>query len=269
WSVTGVQTFALPISVLADCGLQQRPDRVHIGIDRRDRGGGGREGGGGRKNVQDRFQRRRGRQHLLPERRAGHVGDRVRRRLLPEPLVVGEEEALVLPDRPAKIATRLILAQRRQGCGAERPAGEHRVVLVIEESPAVKRIGAGLGDNVYLSAAGGAAFRGVDGGIHAEFGHRIQRDAQARVRFLGLLLDAAVVDTVEGVVVIVDRAPGETDVALIASAAAACVDSTRRQRHQVGPVAAVQRNAAHLLFPDYAADFGRGAVHLHGGARDI
>src|SRR5205814_1852613 len=102
-------------------------------------------------------------------------------------------------------------------------------------------------DDVNLAAGGRATFGGVHGGVDAEFGDRVQRDSQAGVRFFGLLLDAAIVDAVQGVIVIVARAPGETDVALVAAAAAAGVDRAWHEQHQVGPVAAVQRNAPHLL----------------------
>src|SRR5205814_377574 len=159
-----------------------------------------RIGGGAGIGIEDRGERRRGRQRPLPKRRARHEPKWSRRRVLPKRLVVREEEAAVLYDRSAKITAELILVQRRQGSRAEWPAGVHPVIAVELEPGTVKRVCTRFGDNVDLPAAAGAALRGVDSGIDAEFGDRIERDAEPRIRFLRLLLDAGVVDAIEGIV---------------------------------------------------------------------
>ena len=66
-------------------------------------------------------------------------------------------------------------------------------------------VGAGLRDHVDLRAAGRAGFGGVVGGADAELGDGVEGDVQARVGLLGLFLDAAGVDAVEGEVAVVER----------------------------------------------------------------
>jgi len=80
----------------------------------------------------------------------------------------------------------------------------------------MKLVGTCFRDQVDLRATRRAAFGCVRGGTYAEFGDRLQRDVQVRIGFLRLLLDAAGVNAIEGIVFVIQRPAIESDVVLIA-----------------------------------------------------
>jgi hypothetical protein len=109
-------------------------------------------------------------------------------------------------------------SKRGNGRAVKWRPGVQRIVAQRIERAAVKIVGAGLGDHLHLDASGRSALRRVDRGAHAELGDRIERDVEARLGLLRLLLHAVVVDAVERVVGIVDRVAVEADAALRAVA---------------------------------------------------
>ena len=113
---------------------------------------------------------------------------------------------------------------------------------------------AGFGNHGDLRAAGGATLSRIVGGAHAELGNGIQRDVEPGFGLLGLLLNAGIVDAVEGVIGVVDGVAVEADVPL---RTVARVDGAWRQQHQAGPIAAADWNLFNLLLLDQATDFGR------------
>src|SRR5262249_53892765 len=130
------------------------------------------------------------------------------------------------------------------------------------EEAAVKLIGSRLRYNVDLSSAGGAAFRRVIRGADAEFLNGIERDIQAGIGLLGLLLNTASVDTVKGKGAVVEGVAVKTDAPL---RTVTIVDGAGCQQHQTGPVPATDGNLFDLFGFDYAGDFCRGAIHRLGG----
>ena len=87
------------------------------------------------------------------------------------------------------------------------------------------------------------AFGGVVRGADAELGDGVQRDVEARIGLLRLLLHAAGVDAVESEVAVVERVADESDAAL---RAVTVIDGSRREQHQAGPVAAADGNLLDL-----------------------
>ncbi len=211
----------------------------------------------GRVCVHQGFQHRRLGDDFRTKRRIGDETDLCDPQVLPQALVVYEEERLVLLDGTAEVRAKLMQREGWDGGAIERRAGIQRIVPCRIKRAAVKRVGSGLRNHVDLNAAGRAAFRGVDRRADAELGDRIEGDVQPRFRLLRLLLNTVVVDAVESVVGIVDRVTIEPNAAL---RAVTVVNRAGRQHHQTGPVTAADRNLLDLLFFDQPTDFRRGAV---------
>ena len=99
-------------------------------------------------------------------------------------------------------------------------------------------VGAGLGDHIYLATGLGAVFRVVQGAADTIFFDCVLRDLQARLRFLGLLLDSAGVNAVNLKIVVVACSSCEANGSLIA---ATIVLGERSEESETGPVTPVVR----------------------------
>src|SRR2546423_13816134 len=93
----------------------------------------------------------------------------------------------------------------------------------------MKLVRAALGDDADLTASGRSTLRRVESRADTEFGNRFERNLQPRFRLLGLFLDSAGIDAVEGEVVVVARAAVEANVAF---GPARSVDRSGREHHQ-------------------------------------
>ena len=94
--------------------------------------------------------------------------------------------------------------ERSDGGAFEPRAGTQFVVAQGVETAAVVVVAADFGDHADLRAAGRAGLGGVHGGADAELGNGVERDVQAPVSLVGLLLDAAGIDAVEGEVAVIE-----------------------------------------------------------------
>src|SRR6267142_6176718 len=104
--------------------------------------------------------------------------------------------------------------KRRDLRTVERRACIERVVAHGIECAPVIAISAGLRHNIDLRAARGAAFGSIDRGAHTELGYSIQRNVEAGVGLLRLLLHAAGVKSIERKIAFVQGMPVEADAAL-------------------------------------------------------
>jgi len=197
-----------------------------------------------RPRVENRFENRRAREYFGSKCRVRHEADDGLRQALSDAFVIHEEERAIPRNRSAEVRTELVHAERRDLRGVEWRARIQRVVAKELEGCTVKNVRAGLRDGVHLRAAGRAAFGRVHGRLHSKLRDRFERNVQARIGLLTLLLDAGRIDAVEGEVVVVASPSDESDVAL---AAAAGIDGARGERLERGPVAAVDRNVVELL----------------------
>ena len=211
----------------------------------------------GRVSIHQRLEHGGCRDYLRAKRRVGHVADLRDSQILPQSLVVHEEESLVLLDRAAEAGAELVQGERRNGRTVKGRPGIQRVVTQRVERAAVKLIGSGFGNHLHLHAARGTAFRAVHRGADAELGDRIERDVQSRFGLLRLFLHAIVIDAVKRIVRVVDGVAVKADIAL---RAVAVIHRARRQHHEAGPVSATHGNFLDLLGFDQAAHFRRTPV---------
>ncbi len=216
--------------------------------------------------VQNRLERRRRRQNPGAERCVRHEVDERHAQVLSQAFVVGEEKRLVLLDGAAQAGAELVQRKRRNRCAVERGAGIESVVAERVERAAVILVRASLRDHVDLGAARRAALGGIDRRTDAKLGDGVECDVQPGLGLLGLLLNAVVVDAVEGVVGVIDGMPVEADTAL---GAVAVVDGPGSEQHQAGPVPSADGKLFDLLRFNQPADLGRGPVHRFQGRRNL
>ncbi len=185
-----------------------------------------------------------------------------RRLQLAKPLVADEEESLVLDDRTAESHSVLSHAEWRNG----RVSIQVEVIEVtriedgipdIAEGRAVPVIRARLGFYVDLAARLCAVFRVVQSAVDAIFLDCVLGNLQTRLRLLGLLLNAASIDTVNLEVVVVSCAAGEADRSLIA---ATVILGERCEEGETSPVTPVVGKVCDLVLPDDRGRLGGGAV---------
>ncbi len=118
-------------------------------------------------------------------------------------------------------------------------------------------IGARLGDHVDLATRLGAIFRIVQSAADAIFLDCVLRNLQARLRFLGLFLNAACVHAVNLKIIVVARSSCEANGSLIA---ATVILGERREQRETGPVAPVVREIRDLTRINDGGRFGGTAV---------
>ena len=124
-------------------------------------------------------------------------------------------------------------------------------------------VGAVLGLDVDLAAGLRAIFRIVQRAVDAILLNGVLRNLQAGLRFLSLLLNAAGVDAVNLKVVVVARAAGKANGALIA---AAVILSEGREQGEAGPVAPVVGQIRDLIGANDRGRFGGTAVRRRADA---
>ena len=120
-----------------------------------------------------------------PHARGRHRGDDRAALVLPQPLVVAEEERLVPEDRTAERAAELVRVEGRLGGGEEVP-GVERLVAVVLEHRAAELVGARADAQVHDGPAEHAELRRRIVGLHLEFLDRFERgrDVDERVQRL-------------------------------------------------------------------------------------
>ena len=95
-----------------------------------------------------------------------------------------------------------------------------------------------------MRATGSARFRGCKHRIDAEFLDGVERNSQTNIRLLGLIYNVRCVDAVVSKVVVVASATGRSNRTLVTASG---IDSTRHERREGCPIAAVERQLLYLL----------------------
>ncbi len=194
-------------------------------------------------------------------------------------LIVGEEEDLVVANRPAEGSAKLVLAEGAAR-GREVVAGIEIGVAQEVEGAAVKAVGAGLGDDADLAAAE-LAILGVEvAGDDAELGDGVEvgDDGGAGV---DVFFDVAAVDAEEvgELALPVDRdGAGIESAGGIEDGGAHVLhggggdggrgSNASLQREQIGVAAAVERHRGHLPAGDDLAHLRAGGFDVRGVVAD-
>ena len=177
---------------------------------------------------------------------SGTVVTMVRPRFSNRPFVAAEEEQVVGAERAAQRAARLVAAECRLLVDVEVVAGVEGVVAVEQEAGAGEPVGAGLGDDVDLAAGGAAVLGAVAVRGEAELADRLhpqRRAGGAAGRAVGeVVLQRAVEQVDVGARVLAIDAHRQAVRHHRAVVAVRERVDRRQQLHQVGVVAAVDRN---------------------------
>ena len=130
----------------------------------------------------------------------------------------------------------------------------------------MKIIRARFSDYVYLAARLSAVFRIVQSAVDAIFLNCVLGNLQTSLRLLRLLLNTAGVDAVNLKVIVVSRAAGKANGALIA---ATVVLSKGGEKRETSPVAPVVGKICDLIRVNHRGRFCGTAVRRTGGCLDL
>ena len=190
---------------------------------------------------------------------------------LAQPLVAREEERLVGDNRPANRAAELVQLQRLLDV-VVLARRIQRIVAPVLEDGAGESIAAALADDRDVAAGAEPAFRRREAGVHAEFRHRLHRRLQPELRPGGVQVARARVPDVGAVHAVVVQVVLLVRLAVEphrGPAAVAVARGAGGERHQVGEVAAVDRQVLHFLRRDVDADPGGRQVQHRGGGDHV
>ena len=190
---------------------------------------------------------------------------------LAQPLVAREEERLVGEQRAANRAAELVQLQRLLDV-VVLARRIHRIVAAVLEDGAGESIAAALADDRDVAAGAEPAFSRGEAGVHAEFGDRLHRRLQPELRPGGIQVARARVPYVGAVHAVVVQVVLLVRLAVEPHGGPAAVAVARGaggERHQVGEVAAVDRQVLHFLRRHVDADAGGRQVQHRGGGDHV
>src|ERR1700738_3492850 len=115
-----------------------------------------------------------------------------------QPFVIDEEKSLGVDDRAAERRTEIVLDEEFGAAHVAEGVGVHGAIAQKFVGRSVELIGAALGDDVDLTTASAAHFRGIAAGLHFEFLHGIWGGAEVKCVEGGIGIGGAIEEEIVG-----------------------------------------------------------------------